>query len=75
MRLLLIISIVAISACSSFKKKKISSKEITKKLKETHPLLTKPRVKKVWVDDQVVGDRFVKGHYEYIIQENSKWSN
>ena len=38
------------------------------------PLLTQPKVKRVWVEDKVSGKRFVKGHWEYIIEEQSEWS-
>lgn len=38
------------------------------------PLLTQPKVKRVWVEDKVNGKRFIKGHWEYIIEEQSSWS-
>ena len=38
------------------------------------PLLTRPKVKRVWVDDKIQGKRFVRGHWEYIIEEQSAWS-
>ena len=41
---------------------------------ELPPLLTRPKVKRIWVKDQVQGNRYVKGHWEYLIEENSKWN-
>lgn len=55
--------------------KKISkTKKKKKKIKDDTPLLTRPRVKKIWVKDRISGSRFVKGHWEYIIEENSQWN-
>lgn len=38
------------------------------------PLITRPKIKRIWVEDQVSGKRFVKGHWEYVIEEQSQWS-
>lgn len=46
----------------------------TNKGKSTGPLLTQPKVKKIWIEDKVQGKRFIKGHWEYIIQEQSVWN-
>ena len=49
-------------------------KQTTKTLDEDVPLLTRPKVRKIWVKDEVKGKRFVRGHWEYILEENSEWS-
>ncbi len=38
------------------------------------PFLTKPEVRKVWVDDKVEDNQLIKGHYIYVIEKNSQWS-
>ena len=38
------------------------------------PLLTQPKIKRIWVEDKVQGKRFIKGHWEYVIEEQSVWS-
>lgn len=38
------------------------------------PFLTQPKVKRIWVEDKVNGKRYVKGHWEYVIEEQSSWS-
>lgn len=50
-----------------------SKKEAAKTSKEMAPLLSRPRGKRIWVKDQVKGKRYIRGHWEYIIQENSEW--
>ncbi|MCB0369034.1 MAG: hypothetical protein KDD45_06160 [Bdellovibrionales bacterium] len=55
-------------------------KELEKKGLNAHktendvPLLTQPKIKRIWVDDKVQGKRFIKGHWEYTIEEQSVWS-
>jgi len=48
-------------------------KKSNKKNNQT-PLLTMPKIKRVWVDDKIQGKKFVKGHWEFVIEENSIWS-
>ncbi len=57
------------------KSKKLRVTRALKKEKNTNPLLTKPKVKRVWVEDKVIGRRFIKGHWEFVIEENSRWDN
>ena len=37
------------------------------------PLLSQPKVESRWVEPKVVGNRFVEGHFEYVITEPAKW--
>lgn len=37
------------------------------------PQLQAPKVEAIWVDSKVMGNRFVEGHYEYIITEPTRW--
>ena len=46
----------------------------SEKTKNKVPLLTQPKIKRIWVDDKVQGKRFIKGHWEYVIEEQSVWS-
>ncbi|MCH2535774.1 MAG: hypothetical protein MK008_15140 [Bdellovibrionales bacterium] len=55
------------------KKKLIKIKESQGESKG--PLLTKPKIKRIWVKDKVQGKRFIKGHWEYVIEEQSVWSS
>ena len=77
MKLVLILLVgVLMSGCSTLSKAKVSKEGKAKlaKKEEVSPLLTKPKVRKVWVKDKVIGNRYIKGHWEYIIKENSQWS-
>ena len=38
------------------------------------PKLDNAQVKTYWVEDRVVGNRFVDGHYEHVIEAPARWS-
>ena len=55
-------------------KKIVEQKQLLTNSKNDTPLLTRPKIKRVWVDDKIQGKRFVRGHWEYVIEEQSQWS-
>lgn len=38
------------------------------------PSLTAPKVRRVWVPSRIEGDRYIDGHYMYLIEKTSGWS-
>lgn len=38
------------------------------------PFLTKPKVQRVWVPEKVEGDKYISGHWMYVIERPSVWS-
>ncbi|USN48494.1 MAG: hypothetical protein H6626_05225 [Pseudobdellovibrionaceae bacterium] len=56
------------------KKAKEQKQKLLTSSKETIPLLTRPKIKRVWVEDKIQGKRFIRGHWEYVIEEQSTWS-
>lgn len=39
----------------------------------TPPSLQQPKVEAVWVESKVQGNRYIEGHFEYIITEPTRW--
>ncbi len=39
------------------------------------PSLKNPKVESRWIEGRVVGNRFIEGHFEYVIIEPAKWDN
>lgn len=37
------------------------------------PALQEPKVEVVWVESKVVGNRYIEGHFEYVITEPTRW--
>lgn len=38
------------------------------------PSLTAPSVRRVWIPSRIEGERYIDGHYEYVIEKSSTWS-
>lgn len=38
------------------------------------PSLTSPEVRRIFVPSRIEGQKFIEGHFEYIIERNSVWS-
>lgn len=39
------------------------------------PALQEPKVEAHWVESKVVGNKWVEGHYEYVITEPTRWTS
>ena len=37
------------------------------------PSLRNPKVESRWIEGRVIGNRYVDGHFEYIISEPARW--
>lgn len=37
------------------------------------PALQQPEVEAKWVDGRIVGNKFIDGHYEYVITQPARW--
>lgn len=37
------------------------------------PSLQQPKVEAQWVESKVIGNRYIEGHFEYIITEPTRW--
>jgi hypothetical protein len=37
------------------------------------PNVKPPKVETYWIEGKVVGNRYIEGHYEYVISEPSRW--
>lgn len=38
------------------------------------PSLTEPKVESRWIEGRSIGNRYLEGHFEYIITEPTRWS-
>lgn len=62
---------------SSYKEEQKKQREQTLKqnpLESRTPFLTAPKVRRVWVPAKIEGDKYVDGHYMYVIEKTSTWS-
>ena len=70
----IIVTIVTAFGCSSLTKKKPDVlKETKKEEKELQPSLNAPIVKKVWVPEKIEDNKYIEGHFMYVIEKNVQW--
>ena len=74
MKNIFLLSLIAIAlvGCSSMNIQ--GKKNKNDDAKEDVPFLTKAKVKKKWVKDEIKGKKYITGHWIYIIEEQSEWS-
>lgn len=53
----------------------LKGKEAERKASQqkTPPALQQPKVEAVWVESKVFGNRYIEGHFEYVITEPTRW--
>lgn len=45
-----------------------------KEMEERFPALTKPKLRAIWVPDKIEGNKYIRGHYIYVIEDAGSWS-
>lgn len=51
----------------------LKGQEITRPDKGMAPNIRPPKVETYWIEGKAVGNRYIEGHYEYVIMEPSRW--
>ena len=54
-------------------KKSIVFKNYKTKGKDFNPSMTMPKVRRMWIPDRVEGNKLIRGHFVYIMEESSRW--
>lgn len=57
------------------KQKKDATKSVDVKFDKNTPSLSAPKVRRIWVPAQIEGEKYIDGHYMYLIEKTSAWSN
>jgi len=70
------IGLLFLFGCSSMKNKSTSGKQETS-TNQSQPKLTKPVARRIWVEPQVLenGSIYIEGHWKYVIEKESTWTN
>lgn len=61
-------------SCSLKKKKNQNQVNSSESNEISSPLLTKPKVKKIWVPEKIEGDKFIEGHWMWVLERTTSWS-
>jgi hypothetical protein len=54
-------------------KKQDPKKDTKQEEKDPHPILNSPIVKKVWVPEKIEDNKYIEGHFMYVIEKNVQW--
>jgi len=69
-----ILSTVAMMGCTSINKNNKDQSNPNNKLEDKSPALTSPKVRKVWVPEKIEGDKFIEGHWMWVLERTTTWS-
>lgn len=59
----------------SYKSKKdIKGEQTTTNAEDEFPSLTKPKLRSVWIPDRVEGNKYIRGHWMFVIEDPGAWS-
>ncbi len=68
------IAVMGLSSCTTLNKNKSNSNKSINKDDIKSPSLTAPKVSKVWVPEKIEGDKYIEGHYMWILEKTTSWS-
>lgn len=61
-------------SCSTLNKTNKDQSNINNKSNDKSPALTTPRVRKVWVPEKIDGDKYIEGHWMWVLERTTTWS-
>jgi hypothetical protein len=68
------IGIIGLSSCTTMKGNKKNITNTNDTLDSKTPFLTSPKVRKVWVPEKIEGEKFIEGHWMWVLERTSSWS-
>lgn len=72
--IMLVIAVMGLSSCTTLNKSKSDTNKSVNKDDNKSPSLTAPKVSKVWVPERIEGDKYIEGHYMWILEKTTSWS-
>lgn len=61
-------------SCSTMNKTSKDQSNPNNKSDDKSPALTTPKVRKVWVPEKIDGDKFIEGHWMWVLERTTTWS-
>lgn len=66
--------VVMMSSCTTLNKTNQNQSKLANKADDKSPSLTSPKVRKVWVPEKIEGDRYIEGHWMWVLERTTTWS-
>lgn len=71
---MLVLVVIMMNGCSSMNKSNQNQLSSSNKIDNKSPSLTTPKVRKVWVPEKIEGDKFIEGHWMWVLERTTTWS-
>ncbi len=68
------LSMLMLQSCTTPTKDINPNNKSKDKMNDKTPFLTAPKVRKVWIPEKIENDKFIEGHYMWILEKTSSWS-
>lgn len=69
-----LMTVIVMVSCTTKGINTDSNKISNTKDKNKSPMLTSPKVRKVWIPEKIEGDKYIEGHYMWILEKTTIWS-
>lgn len=65
---------IVLCSCSTTNKTNKNQPGSNNKSEDKSPSLTAPKVRKVWVPEKIEGDKYIEGHWMWVLERTTTWS-
>lgn len=72
--IILYMNLLVLASCTTPNKDTLPNANQRNKNDNKSPFLTAPKVRKVWIPEKIENDKFIEGHYMWILEKTSSWS-
>lgn len=66
--------VCGVSACTTTSSTTQNQSNTINKSDAKSPSLTTPKVRKVWVPEKIEGDKYIEGHWMWVLERTTTWS-
>jgi len=71
---IIVMSLLFITSCASTNKNKADATSESNKSEDKTPFLTSPKVRKVWIPEKIENEKYIEGHWMWVIERSTTWS-
>lgn len=71
---IMVMSLLFITSCASTNKNKADATSESNKSEDKTPFLTSPKVRKVWIPEKIENEKYIEGHWMWVIERSTTWS-
>lgn len=65
---------IVLCSCSTLNKTNKDQSSSNNKSEDKSPSLTTPKVRKIWVPEKIDADKYIEGHWMWVLERTTTWS-